>query len=80
MKTLHYLAAAGLALSLAACGGSSSSNTPVAMTPDPAPSPMADAFYTLVAAQVGATSEEGEPREIETIVVTSPDGNEPTPI
>lgn len=60
---------------LSACGGNG--GTPVAMTPDPAPAPMMDAFYSLVVGQVSTTSEDKEPVAIDALVTTSPEADEP---
>ena len=73
-RMLLKLAVLGaLTAGLAACGGSS--NNGVA---DVVPTPAPDSFFVAVNAVIATTSETGDPREVDSIVATSPENTEPS--
>lgn len=77
-RTLFKLAGPALiALSLAACGGSSGSNVVGSGTTIP-PAPAPDSFFVAVNALIATTSEVTEPREIDSIAATAPETTEPS--
>ncbi|MFL6659321.1 MAG: hypothetical protein ACJ8GW_14675 [Massilia sp.] len=74
MKKLSLLF---LALLLSACGGGSSHSSDTVFVPPPTPTPVVDAYYTRVMAFVGTQSETDEPGNIDLVVVTSPESDDP---
>jgi hypothetical protein len=83
MTKLLTLAALGIALTLAGCGGSShhDASTPTTPTPPTPPVSMIDAFFTAVMGIIGDGKETTtEPVATDSIAATVPDDTEPVAV
>lgn len=70
------------ALTIAACGGGSNSNSSGAVTPvdnSPLPVILADRFVNAVKALLLKTSDSTEPGDVSDVAVTAPENTEPDP-
>jgi len=75
------MAISALALSLAACGGSGSDNGSSSSSGSGAPPvAMADAFFAMVSAIVGTSSESTEPVAVDGTAATTPENSEPAAV
>ena len=75
MKRL--LASILIAAALAGCGGGSSNST-VVTPPPPPPPPTTTNFTTFVHAELAQTSDATEPEDVNDVMFTFPDDDDPT--